>query len=249
MFCVVFFGVYCVFLKPLEEMKMKKFLAVAMCMLLVSISVSQAAFVDIPTSIVNGNIAPTGTMTNYGDGVNTTPFVVGSAANLNVPGSTGNGAVSVPVYAPGREGANDTEVAIWCDDGGPGGNDTLQVVRLTFPEPVDLVELGVFETFAGVGNGFDRFGNVPSFRVNGGGWMSFGDGNNWGLVFDAIDWWDYASVKGDFTDVTTVDYRVWDWLDPYSGSPRIGAIVTLVPEPVTIALLSLGSLALLRKRR
>ena len=242
MFFVVFFGLYCVFLKPLEEMKMKKLLAVAMCMVLVTISVSQATYTDI--TFVTGNIAPTGTMTNYG-GAAYHPALPGcTVANMNRPGTTGNGEVSVPVWTPEGGGA-DNELLIW-NDGTP---DEQQVMRLTFPAPVDLKELGFVACFA-IGEGGDRLGNAPSFRINEGAWMVFGDPaySGWFASGDVVSTWDYAGITGNFTDVVTVDYLLGDWVGGYS--PRIGAITALeVPEPLTIGLLSLGSLALLRKRR
>ncbi len=40
------------------------------------------------------------------------------------------------------------------------------------------------------------------------------------------DWWDYAAVRGDFQNVTTVDYRIGD-LNANTSGPRIGAVVAL----------------------
>ncbi len=216
---------------------MKKFLAVAMCMVLMSISVSQAAYVDI--TFVTGNIAPTGTMSDYGGAIPHPALPGASVANMNRPGTAGNGEISVPMWP--QEGANDNEALIWNDN----TPDEQQVMRLTFPAPVNLKEVGILSDFAGLGSGADRAGNNPSFRINDGDWMLFEGAT---VAADVHNWWDYAGLTGNFTDVITVDYYLGDWNPGYS--PRIGAVVALeVPEPLTISLLSLGSLALLRKRR
>jgi len=219
------------------QMKKSVFLAVAVCSLVLSVSVSQAAYVDI--TCVTGNIAPTGTMSDFGGAVPHPALPGASVANMNRPGTTGNGEISVPVYP--QAGADDNEALIW-NDVTP---DEQQVMRLTFSSPVHLKEVGIFGIFAGVGNGDDRCGNNPSFRINGGEWMLF----DWTTKQeDAQNWWDYIGVTGNFTNVVTVDYSLGDWTA--GVSPRIGAVTAIeVPEPMIMTLLGLGSVLCVVRRQ
>lgn len=196
------------------------------CLVQFCISASQAYYADI--AFVTDNVAPTGAMSNLG-GAAYHPVLPGtSVVNMNVAGTYGNGAVSVPMYP--QSGYNDNELLIWNDN----TPDEQQVMRLTFSSPVNLREVGIVADFSGVGAGSDRFGKEPSFRINGGDWMVYGDpAYNWGLSADVMNWWDYACVTGSFTNVTTVDYRLGDWTAGYS--PRIGAVTALGNlEPVQV---------------
>ena len=67
------------------------------------------------------------------------------------------------------------------------------------------------------------------------------------VAADVHDYWDYAAITGDFQDVTTVDYLLGDFAG--AQGPRMGAVVAIVPEPVSICLLGLGSLTLMRRKR
>jgi len=219
------------------RMKTSVFLGVAMCLILLSASVSRAGYTDI--TCVTGNIAPTGTMSDFGGAVPHPALPGCSVANLNRPGTAGNGEISVPVYP--QEGANDQEALIWNDN----TPDEQQVMRLTFSTPVHLKEVGILSDFYLVGQGSDRPGNNPSFRINGGEWMPFDAAT---LLVDAHNWWDYIGVTGDFTDVVTVDYSLGDWFA--GSSPRIGTVVALeVPEPATMSLLVLGGLGMIVRRK
>jgi len=182
-------------------------------------------FADI--TYVTGNIAPTATISNFGNGVSRAAIIVGDPNNLILPGPTNNGEISVPVF--NQLGAMDTNVMIWHD--GANSPDNLQVLRLTFPAPVNLKELGMFFTLPFYGGGIDRFGMNFEVRIN----AADPNSSNWGnwipfdpetIAADVQDWWDYAAVRGDFQNVTIVDYRIGD-INPNTGGPRIGAVVAL----------------------
>jgi len=201
---------------------MKKiFLAVFLLAVMLAVSQSQAAYEDI--IFATGNLAPTGTMSEYGGAVPHPALPGASVTNLNKPGTVGNGALSVPMYD--QPGCDDNELLIWADK----TTDDQQIMRLTFPAPVNLKEIGIIADF-GLGVGADRWGKNARFRIN----ATDPNDPSWIdaelLVGDVQDWFDYACATDDFQNVTTIDYRISDFVASDAYSPRIGAVLALTED-------------------